>query len=114
MAFALSGLSVTPGTDIRAHAARDLVVYLLPLALEFGDPGLRICLGAEDDLAEQVEDRVEPGFGADERALAKRAHPLQGLLHRGGRVKGRPTRHGEHRRGCDIPPDLGRGGAAYL
>jgi hypothetical protein len=56
------------------------------LAPQLVDPGRRVRLGAEDDLAEQVENRVQPGFGADEVAVPLGGHPLQRPLHRGGGV----------------------------
>ena len=47
------------------------------LAPQLLDLGRRVRLGAEDDLAEQVEDRVQPGLRADEVAFLQAAHPLQ-------------------------------------
>ena len=67
--------------------ARDLVVQLLPAPGQLLDPRLRVGLGAEDDLPQQLEDRVQPGLGADELAVAERAHPLQRLLDRRGGIE---------------------------
>ena len=67
--------------------AGDLVLKRALLAPQLLDLGHRIRLGAEDDLAEQVEDRVQPGLRADEVALLQAAHPLQRPLHRRGRVE---------------------------
>ena len=64
----------------------DLVVDFLALPPQLGDPLLRVGLGAEDDLPQQFDDRVEPRLGADELALAQAAHPLQRLLDGGSDV----------------------------
>ena len=80
-----------PGRVEHAEVAgldpRDLVVQLLPAPGQLLDPRLRIGLGAEDDLPQQLEDRVQPGLGADELALAEPAHPLQSLLDRRGGIE---------------------------
>ena len=55
--------------------AGDLLVELVALRLQLGDPRPRVGLGAEHDLAQQLEDRVQPGLGADEVALAAAARP---------------------------------------
>ena len=48
-------------------------VELTLLASQLLDLRRRVRLGAEDDLAEQVEDGIQPGLGTDEIALGCRA-----------------------------------------
>ena len=67
--------------------AGDLVLERALLAPQLLDLGRRVRLGAEDDLPEQVEDRVQPRLRADEVAFLQAAHPLQRPLHRRGRVE---------------------------
>src|SRR5215469_12212159 len=65
----------------------DLVVDLLAAAGQLLDSRGRVGLSAVDDLPQQLEDGVQPRLGADELALAQRAHPRQRLLHGGGGVE---------------------------
>lgn len=65
---------------------RDLLVDRSPTALQLGDPSVGISLAAPHDLTQQLDSRVEPRLGADERALLQRFHPPVRLLDRGHRV----------------------------
>ena len=61
----------------------DLLVELRRCRRSSSSRYLRVRLGAEDHLPEQVEDRVQPRLGADELARLQAPDPLQRLLDRG-------------------------------
>jgi len=56
------------------------------LSLQFGEARLRVALAAFGDLAQQVEDQLQTGLGADEVALLETGHPLHRLFGRGREV----------------------------
>ena len=60
----------------------DLLVDRRPPPAQLGQAAFGVLLGAVDHLAQQVEDGVEPGLGADELPAAQVCHPHERLLHR--------------------------------
>jgi hypothetical protein len=85
MAVALPGR--VQQRDLAGLDRRDLFVQLRTTAAQLTQPGLRIAVRPVHHLPQQVEDRVEPRFGADERAPLQGPHPRQRPLHRRGHVE---------------------------
>ena len=65
----------------------DLGVDRFPPTMQFSQPRLRFGLGAVRHLPEQFEERVQPGFGADEGASAQTGDPAVRLLNRRGDIE---------------------------
>ena len=72
----------------------DLGVDLGAAGLELGEPDSRVGLGAAGELAQELEDGVEAGLGADEGPPGERGDPPDSLLDRGCRVVVRLVRAG--------------------
>ena len=72
--------------DVAVADALHLGVDPVPLALEFGEPYLRVRLGLLDQRLEDGEDAGQPRLGGDEVPAAQALHPADHVLGGGGEV----------------------------
>ena len=75
------------GGELAPLRPGDLLVELGPAATQVHQWMLGILVGPEDHLAQQLEDRIEPGFGTHELPGAQVADPQEGLLDRRRQIK---------------------------
>lgn len=77
---------VAEGVDMACLDPCDLTVNLIALAMEFGEATFGVVVGPVHELAQQIEDRIQPRLGADKGALMETVDEIERELHRGSEI----------------------------